>query len=84
MMVKGSMKLTYICDRCGALIGALNLTEEELQQIGLDAPTIDLHEDIIRSAETGDLFIYSLCDHCVENIPVSEAEWPYRPPPGVH
>jgi hypothetical protein len=84
MMVKGPMKLTYICDRCGALIGALSLTEEELQQIGLDILTVDLHEDIIRSAETGDLFIYSLCDHCAESAPLHEAEWPYRGNPGVH
>jgi len=42
------MKVTYICDRCGALIGALSLTEDELQQIGVDILTVDLHEDIIK------------------------------------
>lgn len=84
MMVKGLMKITYICDRCGALIGALSLSEEELRQIGVDILTVDLHEDIIRSAETGDIFIYSLCDHCVESAPLHEAEWPYRSDPGLH
>lgn len=78
------MRITYICDRCGALIGALSLTEAELRQIGIDILTADLHEDIIKSAETGDLFIYSLCDHCVETTPVNEAEWPYRKEPDVH
>lgn len=72
------MKVTYICDRCGALIGALSLTEDELQQIGVDILTVDLHEDIIKSVETGALFIYSLCDHCVEAIPLHEEEWFFR------
>lgn len=78
------MKITYVCDRCGALIGTLSLSEEELGQIGIDTLTVDLHEDIIKSAETGDLFIYSLCDHCVETIPVHEAEWLYRIKPDLN
>ncbi|NLA10980.1 MAG: anti-sigma-F factor Fin family protein [Firmicutes bacterium] len=78
------MRITYICDRCGALIGVLSLTEKELQQMGIDLLTVDLHEDIIKSAETGDLFIYSLCDHCAETAPIHEAEWPYRRKPDVH
>ena len=68
------MKVTYVCDRCGAIIGSLNLTEEELLQIGVELPGADLEEDIIQSTATGALFIYSLCDHCVDAVPIHEVE----------
>lgn len=73
------MKVTYICDRCGAIIGTLNLTEDELQQIGVDLSDAD----IIKSAPTGDLFIYSLCDHCVDVVPINEVEWTRLRKPGI-
>ncbi len=68
------MKVTYICDCCGAIIGSLSLTEEELRQMGVDLRAAELDEAIIKSAPTGDLFIYSLCETCVDSMPVFEAE----------
>ncbi len=68
------MRVTYICDCCGAIIGSLSLTENELQQIGVNLWAADVDDDVIESAPTGDLFIYSLCDPCVDSIPVIEAE----------
>ena len=71
------MKLTYICDRCGTLIGALQLDSHEMELFGLEPLTIDLREDIIRCSETGDLFYYSLCDDCVETMSLHESDLPY-------
>ncbi len=76
------MKVTYICDRCGAIIGSLNLTEAELQQIGVDLSAADENENIIKSAPYGDLFIYSLCDHCADVAPIHEIEWTCLRKPG--
>lgn len=67
------MKVTYICDRCGAIIGSLRLTEEELQQMGLDLSAADHDENVISSAPTGAFFLYSLCDHCVDVVLITEA-----------
>ena len=78
------MKVTYVCDRCGSLIGVINLTEEELIQLDMDPLTVDLREDIIKSTETGGLFVYSLCDGCVETMEIHEGEWRYRKAPDLH
>ncbi len=69
------MKVTYICDRCGTIIGSLGLTRDELQQMGLETWDSDLDEDIIKPAPTGPLFIYSLCNHCVDAASVHEIKW---------
>ncbi|NMA92131.1 MAG: anti-sigma-F factor Fin family protein [Firmicutes bacterium] len=61
------MRATFICQGCGALIGELCLTRSEGEQLGVDLLTAQGKEDIIKSA-TGDLFIYSLCDSCAENV----------------
>lgn len=75
------MKVTYICNRCGAIIGSLNLTEAELQQIGVDLSDAAEDEDIIKFS-TGALFIYSLCDHCADVAPIHEIEWTCLRKPG--
>ncbi len=68
------MKVTYICDRCGAIIGSLGLTEDELQQMGVELSGAELAHDVIKTAPTGPLFIYSLCNHCVEAASIHEIE----------
>jgi hypothetical protein len=78
------MKVTYVCDRCGAVIGEINLNEDELAQLDMDPLTVDLREDIIKSTETGGLFVYSLCDGCVETMSFHEGEWRYRKAPDLH
>ncbi|HOL16511.1 MAG TPA: DUF2757 family protein [Bacillota bacterium] len=72
------MKLTYICERCGAIIGAMNITEAEMKMLGLDPLTVDMRQDIIKSTDTEELFIYSLCDDCVDTMSLHEREWTYR------
>lgn len=74
------MKVTYICHGCGALIGSLHLTEAEQEQLGLDSLTAEGKEDIIKSA-TGDIFIYSLCEFCAENIDFNRSNITVLPPP---
>lgn len=76
------MKVTYVCDRCGAIIGSLKLTEAELQQIGIDLSDADKDEGIIRSASSGASFMYSLCDHCADVAPIHEIEWTCLRKPG--
>ena len=68
------MRATYICDCCGAIIGALSLTEDDLRQMGIDPRAEDQDEAVIKTAPAGDLFIYSLCEPCVDSMPVFEAE----------
>lgn len=68
------MKVTYICDRCGAIIGSLNLTDDELQQIGLGLSDRSQDEDVIKSAPADTLFVYSFCDICVDFAPAYEFE----------
>lgn len=78
------MKVTYVCDRCGAIFGALELKEWELEQLDMDPLTVDLREDIIKSTETGGLFVYSLCDECFDTIGLNEGDWQYRKAPDYH
>lgn len=78
------MKATYLCDRCGAIIGSMNLNEAELAMLDLDPLTVEMREDIIKSAETGDLFIYTLCYDCVETMNPHESEIHYRRAPDLH
>jgi hypothetical protein len=78
------MKVTYVCDRCGAIIGCLNLNEAELEQMDMDPLTVDLRQDIIKSTETGGLFVYSLCDDCVDTMGLHEGGWPYLRAPDLH
>lgn len=77
------MKVTYICDRCGAIIGFLNLTENELQQIGIDLSAADSGDAIIKSVPTGGLFVYSLCDHCVDLVSICKDEGICFKKPGI-
>jgi hypothetical protein len=83
-MVREPMKATYVCDRCGAIIGCLNLSEAELAQIDMDPLTVDLRQDIIKSTETGGLFVYSLCGDCVDSMGLHETEWQYLRAPDLH
>lgn len=78
------MKVTYVCDRCGAIIGVIDLSAAELEQLGMDPLTVDLRQDIIKSTETGGLFVYSLCSDCVETMDPTECDWPYRRSPDLH
>lgn len=78
------MKVTYVCDRCGAIIGSINFSDGELAQLGMDPLTVDMRQDIIKSTETGGLFVYSLCDGCVETMSLNEGDWPYRKAPDYH
>lgn len=78
------MKVTYICDRCGAIIGAIKLNDSELNMLDMDPLTVDLREDIIKSTETGGLLVYSICDSCVETMSLHESDWPYRKAPDYH
>ena len=78
------VRVNYICDRCGASIGGLNLDEQELEQLGLDPLTVEISEDIIKNDHTGSLFIYSLCNECVETMSFHESELPYLRAPDYH
>ncbi len=64
------MKVTFICQGCGALIGSLNLAKIEQDQLDLDSLTAEKKEDIIKNAG-GDIFIYSLCEFCACHVTVS-------------
>ncbi|HHX87841.1 MAG TPA: anti-sigma-F factor Fin family protein [Firmicutes bacterium] len=74
------MKITYICSGCGALIGCLQLTENQQEQLDLDSLTVEGKEDIIKCS-TGDIFIYSLCKYCVENLDFDQSTLPVLQPP---
>lgn len=78
------MKLTYLCERCGAVIGSMNVSDAQMNALGLDPLTVEMSRDIIKSTETGGLFIYSLCYDCVDTMGVHESEWPYRRPNALH
>lgn len=78
------MKITYLCDRCGAVIGSMIIEEEQLEMLGLDPLTVDLQEDIIKSTETGELFIYSICQDCVDTMYIHESDLPFRSRPDHH
>ncbi len=75
------MKVTYLCERCGAIIGSMKIDEQQLKMLDMDPLTVELREDIIKSTETGGLFVYSLCYDCVETMSVHESELPYRRAP---
>jgi hypothetical protein len=83
-MVKEPMKVTYICERCGAIFGVINLDDQELEQLGMDPLTVEMRQDIIKSTETGGLFVYSLCDDCVDTMSLHESDWLYMRPPELH
>ncbi len=78
------MKTTYLCERCGAIIGSMKLNEAELAMLDLDPLTVEMRQDIIKSTETGDLFIYTLCDDCVDTMHLHESEIQYRRVPDLH
>lgn len=78
------VKVTYVCDRCGALIGALNLADWELAELGMDPLTVRWREDIIRDVHDGAMFVYSLCDDCVESMALHESDLPYMRAPDFH
>ncbi len=77
------MKITYICSGCGTLIGCLHLTEIQQEQLDLDSLTVEGKEDIIKSG-TGDVFIYSLCEHCADNLDFNHSNLPVLQPPDSH
>ncbi|HOB87040.1 MAG TPA: DUF2757 family protein [Bacillota bacterium] len=79
------MKLTYLCERCGAIIGAINLkSAAELQQLGLDPLTEEFQEDIIKLNDNEGWLYYSLCDDCVETMSLHEPEWPFTRATDLH
>ncbi len=78
------VKVTYVCNRCGTLIGALDLAEWELVELGMDPLTAQWREDIIRDVQTGDMFVYSLCDDCTETMALHESDLPYMRAPDWH
>lgn len=84
IMVKEPMKITYLCERCGAIIGSMKVQEEELAMLDIDPLTVDMRADIIKSNETGDLFIYTLCHECVETMSLHETEMQYLRAPDLH
>jgi len=78
------MKFTYLCERCGAIIGSMSISASEMVTMGIDPLTVDMSQDIIKSTETGGYFIYSLCCDCVDTMSLNEGEWLYRRPQGLH
>ncbi|MBS3943007.1 MAG: DUF2757 family protein [Dethiobacter sp.] len=78
------MKFTYLCERCGAIIGSMNISDSEMATMGIDPLTVDMSQDIIKSTESGGYFIYSLCYDCVDTMSLNESERPYRRPQGLH
>ena len=78
------MKITYFCDRCGAIIGAMRVREAELEQLGLDPLTVETEGDIIKNNEPDGLLIYSLCNDCVETMSLHESDLPFLRPPDYH
>jgi len=78
------MKFTYLCERCGAIIGSLNLNDSEMVTMGFDPLTADMSRDIIKSTETGGYYIYSLCYDCVDTMSINESDYLYHKPRGLH
>ncbi len=78
------MKLTYICERCGAIIGSMSVNDAEMNMLGMDPLTVEISQDIIKSTDTGGLFVYSLCYDCVDTMSLHESDLPYRRPHALH
>lgn len=78
------VKVTYVCNRCGTLIGALDLAGWELAELDLDPLTAQWREDIIIDVQTGNLFVYSLCHDCTETMALHESDLPYLRAPDLH
>lgn len=52
--------------------------------LGMDPLTVEMSQDIIKSTDTGGLFVYSLCYDCVDTMSLHECDWPYRGPHALH
>lgn len=76
------MRITYICDSCGAHIADLEMDEVDEQRLGFSSLTEEERADIIRTDQEKEcIYVSSLCDDCISALgldspdPVSRKTW---------
>ncbi|MDR3559968.1 MAG: DUF2757 family protein [Negativicutes bacterium] len=79
------MKISYICDHCGDSIDTLEVDGIDEAKFGFDCLTNEERQDLIQfDAARNSLQVQSLCDNCIEELGLTDAEYPAFLPRALH
>ncbi len=61
------MKIYYNCEHCGEAIDMIEVDQVDERKFGFDILTVEERQDIIKTdALANAMYVYSLCDECIE------------------
>ncbi|MBP2626558.1 MAG: putative protein family YabK [Firmicutes bacterium] len=63
------MKIYYTCEHCGEAIDMIEVDKVDEVKFGFDCLTADERQDIIKIDSLANvMYVYSLCDECIESL----------------
>ena len=67
------MRIFYSCDTCGKPIDTIEVDEIDEVRFGFDCLSGEERQEMLRfDAESGALYVQSLCDGCIEALGLAE------------
>lgn len=79
------MKIYYTCEYCGDHIDILETEEIDEAQLGFDCLTEEERQDIIKiDKTTGTMYVYALCDNCIQLLGLANKQPGVSPGIYVH
>lgn len=63
------MKIYYSCEHCGEAIDMIEVDQVDEVKFGFDCLTAEERQDIIKiDLLANAMYVYSLCDECIERL----------------
>ena len=63
------MKIYYNCEHCGEEIDMIEVDQVDEVKFGFDCLTVEERQDIIKIDSVANvMYVYSLCDECIESL----------------
>lgn len=63
------MKIYYTCEHCGEAIDMIEVDKVDEAKFGFDCLTAEERQDIIKIDSLANaMYVYSLCDECIESL----------------
>lgn len=62
------MALHYTCRHCGHRIGSIDHEMIDISRLGFQLLTNDERQEMITSAENGDMIVKTICEDCQEAL----------------
>jgi hypothetical protein len=74
------MKIYYNCEHCGEAIDMIEVDQVDEVKFGFDCLTAEERQDIIKTDVLANaMYVYSLCDECIELLDLAnEGQLPPR------